>query len=267
LKFIFSQRFAAIQSQAIYDRNHLINYQSRFRLLSPDLDVKMLQRKQTHFSSFRGRLLTAMIPDEELFNSEASERLQSYFTNAKKATRFLYPEEFDTARFGFFGFFFNYENQWHWDMAAHWMLDTLPINEDKYAIFHDEALPILVIEISHRDPSLDMIKAYLTALGNYFKQSPVYMIMDMSRVHWANARFLKYMAQWVKDNKELIRSRHKGTAYACANPFIRYFITIFHSMDVFGVIKPVVVFKTVDQARKWATLQMDKEMSVEKMKP
>jgi hypothetical protein len=258
--YFFSRSFIPLAAEKLASPRHLVEGQIDLRLLSPDIDAKLIEiNGNIHFESFTGRLLTAIIPDEIFFNAEATERFHFQFKNAKKAFRFLYPEELDIEHVGFFGFFISHGSQSHWEMTTNWMIDSLPIHEDKYAIFHDEELPILVIEIAHRDPTFEMMEAYVETLKQYFQKGHVYMIMDMSRVHWANARFLKRLAEWVKQNRELIKRRHKGTAYACANPFIRYFISIFHAMDVFSVIKPVVVFKTVDQAKKWARLRMEEE--------
>lgn len=222
----------------------------RVRELSLDVKPSFLRGSST-FSSFAGKLLSIYISDDPMLSVKGIDRMHNQFVNAAKLMRDIFPEDLNVKHIGFFGFFQERFKENLWKMTIQWLSDFEQLGDHVYAKFDETAYPIVKIEFRMAEPTIPEGEAYFENLLSYFRNGEVYFLMDIRRVQWQNMRIMRLASQRVNENADLIRARHKGTAYVVKSGFLRNLIRIFHVVETSKIIRPVRVFSTVPEAMAW----------------
>ncbi|NJL73795.1 MAG: STAS/SEC14 domain-containing protein [Saprospiraceae bacterium] len=121
---------------------------------------------------------------------------------------------------------------------------------NSYAIVDDSAFPEVVITFTGEKADDDNFTKYLQdVLALYDRKEPLMLIFDATTATTPNVKYQKQQADWLKDQKDLMQTYCKGTAYVIPNPIIR---TVLKGIFVFQTQPvPYKVVKTLEEARAW----------------
>lgn len=119
-----------------------------------------------------------------------------------------------------------------------------------YAIVDDSAFPEVVITLTGEKADDENFTKYLEdVLALYNRKEPLMLIFDATNATTPNVKYQKQQADWLKDQKDLMQTYCKGTAYVIPNPIIR---TVLKGIFVFQTQPvPYKVVKTLEEARAW----------------
>lgn len=205
----------------------------------------------THFANFTGRLLTLAPHDDVLPFKEKNELIPTLCNHAIKRTRHLYAEDIEDNYIGFFGVFSERKDNILWNMIADWISDNTRFEDPPFGKFDDREFPLVVVTITDIDPTPELLADYLATMKKNFERGPVFLLIDLTHVHWADSRLPRMFNQWILENSELVKRNHRYTVYVAPNFFIRNFLIIFHSLPFTNIIRPQQVFKLYSSGITW----------------
>jgi hypothetical protein len=256
----FINKITDLDPHSLHDK--IFSYSNRLvlRARSKDLTKNSLKRA-VYAQEFMGRLLTIRLHDD-VFSYPENDPIQNAFTRSVKTVRNIYPADLELMHLGFFGFFTKIENDTLWEMCIGWISDTIAVKDYPYAIFDDSEFPVVQIIISDREPAADIMEEYFQNMAFYLNRGPIYILIDLTKVTWADSGMSKYASPWITANRNLIIAMHKYTVYVAPNTFIRYFLIFFHLISFNNIIKPVRIFKEYHAAMQWLRLQVDADAKI-----
>lgn len=125
-----------------------------------------------------------------------------------------------------------------------------------YAEFDTSDFPILLVRFTGEASTDQNFKEYLDQLDDIYLRKELFSIVfDATNAALPSLRHQKMQAYWLRDNKELVESYCKGTAYVILKPATRAILKL-----IFAIYPQPVPYKIVvteSDGRNWAKAQLE----------
>ncbi len=124
-----------------------------------------------------------------------------------------------------------------------------------YADFDIKDFPIVLVRFTGEASTDENFREYLDRLTDiYLKKEPFSIVFDATKAALPSLRHQKMQAYWLRNNKELVQTYCKGTAYVILKSTTRAVLRL-----IFAIYPQPVPYKVViteEDGREWATDQL-----------
>lgn len=125
-----------------------------------------------------------------------------------------------------------------------------------YATINREEAPLITIKFTGQKATTATFAAYLKELEkNYESKSAIALVFDARKALDLNPIYQLKQAQWMAQNKTLIKQYCKGVAYVIPQTFLRNVLGLIFKIQPNPV--PFKVFKTMAEGESWAKEQLN----------
>lgn len=133
----------------------------------------------------------------------------------------------------------------------------MKLNTSKmYAIVNRERTPLITITFTGQKASAATFAAYLQELKrNYDSRTDIALIFDARKALDLNPIYQLKQAQWMAQNKALIKQYCKGVAYVIPQALLRNILGLIFKLQPNPV--PFAVFEKIEEGEAWATERMN----------
>lgn len=124
-----------------------------------------------------------------------------------------------------------------------------------YADFDTSDFPVVLVRFTGVASTDQNFQEYLDKLKDiYLRKEPFSIVFDAINAALPSLRHQKMQAYWLRDNKELVETYCKGTAYIILKPTTRAILKL-----IFAIYPQPVPYKIVvteKDGRNWAMAQL-----------
>lgn len=125
-----------------------------------------------------------------------------------------------------------------------------------YATFNREQSPLIIIAFTGAKATPKSFRTYLDELEkNYIPQEEIAIVFDARKALDINPIYQLKQAQWMGQNKSLIKQYCRGVAYVIPHSFLRNILGLIFKIQPNPV--PFEVFKSMEEGTSWATAQLN----------
>ena len=125
--------------------------------------------------------------------------------------------------------------------------------------FDETHWPLLLVKHPEEPVDKELTLLYLDELEKYFHRNEKFtavFVVNGSKPPTAEHRFM--VANWIKRNQQLIKSRFLGSAFVMPSLVQQLtLMTFLKFLDTTEIIEPVKVFRRLDKAIAWAKSQLN----------